>query len=419
MPCAACGYDAPADFAFCPKCGQRLAGPPAASRTTVRDDEADRRPATVLFADLTGFTALAETLDPEDIRALQTELFDAMSSAVERYDGFVEKYVGDAVMAVFGAPIAHDDDPERALHAALRMHDAVAVLAGRWRARLGGRTLALHVGIDSGGVVAGQIGAARDAAYAVTGDAVNAASRLQNAAAAGQTLVADTTFSLVRHAFEFDPPLSLTLKGKSQPVTAHGLRRALDAPQPARGLHAHGLAAPLIGREPELAAMLGDVEAMLAGQTCFVGVVADAGTGKTRLVQALLDAVGTAFQGTPLTLRRAACSSLGERAFAVPAALLRDAYGIASDDEPDTARQKLALAIGTFSAGDDEARELSVLLGVVLGLDAGAAARHYLDPEQVKRRVFAAVQAIVERRVQRGALLLVVEDLHWADSASV
>lgn len=428
MPCVACGYDAPADFAFCPKCGRRLAAaavdtqaasatppPPAPPRT----EDADRRPATVLFADLTGFTALAETLDPEDVRALQTELFDAMSAAIERWGGFVEKYVGDAVMAVFGAPLAHDDDPERALRAALRLHESVASLAARWRPRLAGRTLALHIGVDTGHVVAGHIGSARDAAYAVTGDAVNAASRLQSAAAAGQTLVAATTFRLVQHAFDFDPPVRLELKGKSQPVAAHALRGASGSPQRARGLQAHGLAAPLIGRDHEITALLGDVETMLRGQTCFVAIEAEAGTGKTRLVEALVEALGRSRLGTPLTLRRAACSSLGEHAFAVPAALLRDAYGIAQGDTADTARRKMAHAFGMLGAGDDEARELSALLGVVLGLDAGDAAQRRLDPEQVKRRVFAAVQAVVERRVSTGALLVVVEDLHGADAASL
>jgi len=119
MICMGCAFDAAPDFAFCPKCGQRLAAEapnaaaaPPAPRQPPRDDDADRRPATVLFADLSGFTALSEALDPEEVRALQTELFDAMSAAIDRFDGFVEKFVGDAVMAVFGAPVAHDDDPE-------------------------------------------------------------------------------------------------------------------------------------------------------------------------------------------------------------------------------------------------------------------------------------------------------------------
>ncbi|MBI3029702.1 MAG: adenylate/guanylate cyclase domain-containing protein, partial [Candidatus Rokubacteria bacterium] len=113
MICAGCGFDAPADFAFCPKCGRKLE----------REPEADRRIVTVLFADLSGFTALAERLDPEDVRAFQTDLFQEMAAAIQQYEGFVEKFVGDAVMAIFGAPVAHEDDPERALRAALAMQE--------------------------------------------------------------------------------------------------------------------------------------------------------------------------------------------------------------------------------------------------------------------------------------------------------
>ena len=418
MACVACGYDAPADFAFCPKCGQRLAPAAAAAAPTAADAPADRRPATVMFADLSGFTSLAEALDPEEVRALQTELFDAMSTSIRQFDGFVEKYVGDAVMAVFGAPSAHDDDPERALRAALRMHEAVAALDACWRARLG-RPLALHVGVHTGPVVAGQIGSARDAAYAVTGDTVNAAARLQHAAEPGQTLVGQTTASLVRHAFEFDAPVQLALKGKAQPMTACALRRARDTPQAARGLQAHGLASPLVGREQELADLMAAFDTTLGGQAAFVGIAAEAGTGKSRLLAAFLEAVESSGRGAAVSVRRAACSSLGERAFAVPAALLREAYAIAADDAPDTARHKIAQALTALGSGADEATQLAAMLGVVLGLEADASAWRHLDPEHFKQHVFAAVAAIVERRLQHGALLLAVEDLHWADAVSV
>ena len=127
MTCAGCGFDAPSDFAFCPKCGRKLE----------REPEADRRTVTVLFADLSGFTALAERLDPEDVRAFQSDLFQEMAAAIMQSEGFVQKFVGDAVMAIFGAPVAHEDDPERALRAALAMQERMAGLNGRWQDRLG------------------------------------------------------------------------------------------------------------------------------------------------------------------------------------------------------------------------------------------------------------------------------------------
>jgi len=191
--------------------------------------EADRRSATVLFADLSGFTTISERLDPEDVRALQTDLFGALRGVVERFDAFVEKFVGDAVMAVFGAPVAHEDDPQRALHAALEMHACVEALGERWRDRLG-HSLALHIGINSGRVVAGHLGSSADAAYAVTGDAVNTAARLQSAAGAAQTLVSEATFQLTQREFVFESKGTLALKGKAEPLPVYRLLGVVERP---------------------------------------------------------------------------------------------------------------------------------------------------------------------------------------------
>src|SRR6266850_2011824 len=147
-PCFACGFTCEPDFTFCPRCGAArdagAAGAPPATAGAGR--EADRRHVTVLFADLSGFTALAERLDPEEVRAFQNALFERLAQAITRYDGFVEKFVGDAVMAVFGAPVAHKDDPQRALDTALDMMERAGALGERWLSRLGQR-VTLHIGV--------------------------------------------------------------------------------------------------------------------------------------------------------------------------------------------------------------------------------------------------------------------------------
>src|SRR5258705_3076358 len=209
--CAACGAPCEPDFAFCPRCGAaRSSVPtptdkPAASPAQPPDGrEADRRQVTVLFADLSGFTSLSERVDPEEVRAFQNALFEALAQAIKRFDGFVEKFVGEGVMAVFGAPVAHEDDPQRALDASLDMLERAAGLADRWAARLGQR-VTLHIGVHSGPVVAGSLGAAAGAAYAVTGDTVNTTARLLAAAAPGPILVSEATYALTRPRFAFDP----------------------------------------------------------------------------------------------------------------------------------------------------------------------------------------------------------------------
>ena len=209
--------------------------------------EADRRQVTVLFADLSGFAALAEQLDAEEVRAFQNALFEVLGQAIERYDGFVEKFVGDAVMAIFGAPVAHEDDPERALDTALDMLERSAVLSRGWAGRLG-QPVILHIGIHTGPVVAGNLGAAAGAAYAVTGDTVNTTARFLTAAGPGTILVSEVTQALARHRFAFEPAGELMLRGKSELVVVHRLVGVLAEPGSARGLKRLGLVAPLVGR---------------------------------------------------------------------------------------------------------------------------------------------------------------------------
>ncbi|MGH7299120.1 MAG: adenylate/guanylate cyclase domain-containing protein, partial [Candidatus Rokuibacteriota bacterium] len=237
-PCPGCGFVCEADFAFCPRCGAARArdtvspgAPPAEGPSTkippptkpdVVPRDTDRRPVTILFADLSGFTALSERLDPEEVRAFQSALFETLAQGIARYDGFVEKFVGDAVLAVFGAPVAHEDDPERALDAALHMLERAALLSHEWAPRLG-QPVTLHVAVHTGPVVAGSLGEAAGAAYAVTGDAVNTTARLLAAAAPGTILVSEATHALTRHRFAFEPAGEVALKGKAEPVVVHRL----------------------------------------------------------------------------------------------------------------------------------------------------------------------------------------------------
>src|SRR5258706_9530100 len=345
MTCSGCRFDAPPDFAFCPKCGAKLATAPAPPPSPPSAPDSDRRPVTVLFADLAGFTALSEGLDPEDVRAIQSDLFREMSASIEHYEGFVEKFVGDAVMAVFGAPRAHEDDPERGLHAALMMRDRMGALNRRWERRVG-RPLALHIGVNTGPVVAGRIGGSADAAYAVTGDTVNTASRLQSAAPAGEIFISATTYQLTQHAFAFAPGEEIRVKGKSEAVAVHRLLGPLAAPRSARGLEGLGLAAPLVGREHELRRMDAAFEETRAGRAQMLSLIGEPGAGKSRLQReffARLEAAGR-LPGTPPP--GAACSALGGRTSGAGGALRRAPHQAALGASPAPAPSKPAAALG-------------------------------------------------------------------------
>jgi len=430
MNCGTCGFEAAADFAFCPKCGTRLAAAPAqqaearpasapsSTPAPAVEVQSDRRLVTVLFADLSGFTALSERLDPEEVRALQGDLFEQMSEAIERYEGFVEKFVGDAVMGVFGAPLAHEDDPERALRAALLMRDGVATLSQRWARRIGA-PLALHIGINTGHVVAGQIGSGSGAAYAVTGDAVNTAARLQSSAGPGQILASQSTFLLTEHAFDFEALGGVSLKSKAEPVPVYRVERALSTTRSPRGLTIHVAGMPIVGRDRELHDLTVAFERVLASETQVVALVGEAGSGKTRLLSEFLGQLEQCGQLAGAVVRRTVCSSVGERTYGVPAGLLRDAYGVIPEDPPTVARKKFIVGLQEMGAGTGEIEHLAAFLGYLLGFETEDPRTRQIDPEQLERQILLAVQDVVERRLQHSALLLVVEDLHWADAASV
>jgi adenylate cyclase len=389
---------------------------PAPPRPQGTDRAGDRRQVTVLFADLSGFTALSERLDPEEVRAFQNVLFEMLARTITRYDGFVEKFVGDAVLAVFGAPVAHEDDPARACEAALQILEGGAALGRQWAQRLG-QPVALHVGIHTGPVVAGHLGGAAGEAYAVTGDAVNTTARLLAAAPPGTILVSAATRALVHHRFAFEPAGELALRGKAEPLTVHRLLAVLAEPGSARGLAALGLVAPLVGRTDELQQLLGAFDRMQRGRAQVVGLVGEAGIGKSRLIAEFLARLEADGRLAGTAVRRTACSSLGEPTYGVFGGLFRKAYGVQPGDSLDTARQKLAAGLRALGARAEETSAIAPVLSYVLGLEQEV--HHDVEPEQLRRQIALAARALVERRLDREPLLIVVEDLHWADAASV
>jgi len=390
---------------------------PAASPGAL-DREADRRQVTILFADLSGFTTLSERLDPEEVRALQTALFETLAQAITRHGGSVVKFIGDAVLAVFGAPVAHEDDPERALDTALEMLARGATLSDAWTARLG-QPVMLHIAVHTGPVVAGSLAAAAGAAgavYDVTGDTVNTTSRLLGAAGPGTILVSDATHALARHRFAFEPAGELTLRGKAEPIAVHHLLGALAEPGSARRL-SHGLAAPMVGRLDELEQLLAAFDRMQWGRAQVVTLIGEAGTGKSRLIAEMLGRVEADGRLAGTIVRRAACSSLGEPTYGIFGALFREAYQVEANDSLDIARQKLAAGLQSLGARPEVVETIAPVLSYMLGVEETLPRDG--EPEQLKRQIMLAGRTLVEPHLQRGPLLIIVEDLHWGDVASV
>ncbi|GAU85426.1 adenylate/guanylate cyclase domain-containing protein [Bosea sp. BIWAKO-01] len=443
VPCSSCGYSCSPDFTFCPQCGARTAAkaiprtapaPSAASSLRLRTpapfpdverqhsvaqpaSDADRRTVTILFADLSGFTTLSESLDPEVVQTLQTALFTELTAAVQSFGGFVDKFIGDALLALFGAPIAHEDDPERALRAALDMIARTARLGESSAAA--SPEMVLHIGINTGPVVAGGLGVGTAKSYSVTGDTVNTAQRLQSLAAPGEVLVGPLTYRLTRHAFSYTSLGDVALRGKSGSVLVHRLGGPLASPRAARGLDALGLSTPLIGRDAELQRMLASLDQACAGQAQLLRLVGEAGIGKSRLVNEFVGRLGCEERFRDVAVRQAACSPLGEQSFGAIGAVVRSAAKVMQNDAPDEMRLKLAALLADLGIPDEETERLMPLLYHVLGLGDPKASLQHVEPEQLRRQILHAVCTIIERRLALSPLLIIVEDLHWADVVSL
>jgi class 3 adenylate cyclase/tetratricopeptide (TPR) repeat protein len=376
--CRACGAESPEGARFCGSCGERLPAPTVESPA--------RKAVTILFADVSGFTTLSERVDPELMSGLMSLYFGEMRTILDRHGGTVEKFIGDAVMAVFGIPTLHEDDAIRAVRAAVEMRDRLAGLNDELEADWGER-LKLHVGINTGVVATGTN-------TLVVGDAVNVAARLQQRAAPDEIVLGEETYQLVRGVVEVDPLEHLELKGKAAPVAAYRLIGvARDAFQRRSRFHV-----PLVGRQAEYEALMARYDDVVATRTCqLMAVMAPAGVGKSRLIEEFTGSVGER-----AAILRGFCDPYGDGITFLPLAeVLRQAAAIDDGDPPDAMRAKLAATVGP-----DESPAVVEHLGHVLGL---AADTHTTD------ELFWAARKLFESLARRRPLVLVFEDVHWAE----
>jgi adenylate cyclase len=410
--CSACGGENPERTRFCGHCG----APADTAATPTEPDVADalrsfvagpvaerlvesggslpeeRRLVTALFADVSGFTSLADRLDPEQLLEVIDPVIAALSSVVGRHGGYVEKFAGDALMALFGAPVSHEDDAVRAVRVALAMHAELERIVADLPHEA---ELTLHVGINSGHGIARILGSEARMDYAVLGDAVILAQRLESAAPPGETYVSESTVRLTEDAFEFEPVGELTLKGKAKPVPAWRVVRARE-----RGDGRAGAA--LVGRQHELAVVRAAVGALAGGNGGVLAITGEPGIGKSRLTAAAQEQA----RAGGARLLQARCLSYGASLPYWPYVdIIRGFAGLSSEDDPTTTRARLADAVGA------PAPFFARLLG--LPVDDGAVAR--LEPEAFRRGLHDAVRAWL---ASLSPLLISLEDVHWMDPSS-
>jgi class 3 adenylate cyclase/tetratricopeptide (TPR) repeat protein len=402
--CSSCGAELPPGARFCPSCGAVVDEAVPAGQ--------ERKLVTVLFADVTGSTGLGERLDPEQLREVMTDFFDAMRSEIEAEGGTVEKFIGDAVMAAFGVPTAHEDDPARALRAALRMRDRLGELNERLL-ETHGLTLKVRVGVNTGEVVAAT--APKPGESMVSGDAVNVAARLEQSASPDQIVVSERTARATR-GFAFREIGTLQLKGKGTAVPAVELAGEGMA-EPDRGVP--GLAAPMVGRDNELAVLTSLYERVASeGRPYLVTVYGDAGVGKSRLTSEFLR---WAERGPrPPRILRGRCLPYGDGVTYWPLAEILKGYaGVLDTDPPELALEKIrkvAKDLFDEDAGQD-AERITAALAYTVGIEHPDISFRDVAPRQVRAETHGAWRSLFSAISSTEPLVVVVEDIHWADGA--
>ena len=424
LVCPTCGSEvANPEARFCDECGARLVSaetvvpkledmrdrlyiPEPLRRqmdTAEQEMAGENRLVTALFADISGFTLMSQQLTPEATVEKVNQCIRVISDSIYRYEGSVNRFIGDCVLAFFGAPLTHENDPERAILAALDMREAVSQLG-----------LDISIGINTGMMYFGTIGDQEHLEISAYGSDVIVAKRLQETAEPGQILVGSGVYRLTRRAFEFRPPSSLTLKGIVKPVSTYEVLKESRRPEKLRGIE--GLRAEMIGREREFADLKECTDELLAGRGQIISIIGEAGVGKSRLVAELKRYI----QDKDVKWLEGRCVSIGESiGYWVFTDMLRGYVDFSEDDSLEERREKIVDKMKSLFP--QRWQEITPYVGNLLSVryeEWNDRIKH-LPAEQVRHQTFLTLRDVFLSLAQKKPLLLILEDLHWADNLSL
>jgi class 3 adenylate cyclase len=396
--------------------------------------EGERKLVTALFTDIVGSTTLAEAMDPEDWREVVSGAHARVSGVIYRYEGTIAQLLGDGVLAFFGAPLAHEDDAERALRAALEILDGIHAYAAELRQHNLAADFQMRIGLNSGIVVVGDIGSDLHMEYLAIGDTVNLAARMQSAADPDTILISENTHRHVSSLFDFEDRGRITVKGKAEAVQVYAVVRGRKGAARQRGIA--GLASPMVGRQREYATLMQVFGDLQAGKGGIVTISGEAGLGKSRLLAEWRKAVGANPMRSPppgghtgpvpaAETRWVAGHSLSYGAavaYHLGIDLLRALLGVAPDASEEEVHAALRQGVANLLGEGEEARQVYAFLGHILGLKLGddaASLVKYLDGPTLQGRYVAAFKAYLAALALTAPTIVVVEDIHWADPSSV
>jgi class 3 adenylate cyclase len=368
--------------------------------------EEERKYVTVLFSDLSGYTTLAQRLDPEEVKEIVARIFRETTKVVTKYEGFIEKYIGDAVMAVFGAVRAHEDDPIRAIKASREIHELVNALSFDYEKEIG-QILAMHTGINTGLVVTGDVDFDKGT-HSITGATLNIAARLCSLAKPGDILVGSETYRQAIGYFNFDSKDPVRLKGMEAPIQVYKVISQIN--QPKKIHRFHGLRADLIGRNPELGLLKEALDRVRAGKGSLVLLCGNAGTGKSRLLEEFKSALNSG----KINWREGQCYPCTRNFTYYPLIdLLSRNFGIEEKDSPELIRKKIESGLKFVEHKDDVVPYVGSLFNLKYVQLEG------IRPEIWRSRLQKAILEILGVMARRAPTIICLEDLHWADPSSL
>jgi class 3 adenylate cyclase/tetratricopeptide (TPR) repeat protein len=401
--CPACGKIILPSDRFCAECGQDLKSQESPPHIE-EEVPSERKHVTALFADIVGYTTMAECLDPEELKDIVGLLIGEMAKVVIKYQGSIEKFAGDQVMALFGFPRAHEDDSVRAVRTAIEIHRVVGEISQKFQETIG-QPLAVHIGINSGLAVTGQFDSENVTPH-FAGDTINVASRLCSLAKAGETLVGQTTYTQAVGFFSFEPLEPVQVKGKSRPIQVHRLLGPKELP--CKTHRVSGLRAEIIGRQDEMATLARAVDRVLEGSGSFIAICGQAGTGKSRLLE---EFKATLDLETVNWIEGHAYNFTQSISYYPLIDLLNRELGIKESDTPEKVAEKLEARVDELVG---PRKDVAPYLGNLLSLNYPEAAE--VSPEFLKSRLHQAVLTILKAQTEKAPTVVCLEDLHWADS---
>jgi class 3 adenylate cyclase/tetratricopeptide (TPR) repeat protein len=426
LECPACKTSIPIGRKFCGECGYNLSEsaeaapikeseydtqipeePPEVTVPAEIVAEGERKHVTVLFSDLTGYTAMSEKLDPEEVKDITSRIFGEISKIVAGYDGFVEKYAGDAVMAIFGVPLAHEDDPVRAIKAAREIHQLVDAISPEVEGKIG-QSLSIHTGINTGLVVTGEVDMQRGT-HGIAGDTINLASRLSDMAKPGEILADVDTCNQAEGHFTCEYMETASVKGKADPVRIYKVVSQREKPVTIHRLS--GLRSDLVGRSVEMAELTEAVDNLRQGKGRIFSICGAAGTGKSRLVEEFK--AGLDLEQIQWIEGHAYAYSQNIPYFPL-VDLLNQLLHIEEKDSPEKVREKVESGLGSLVANP---AEVIPYVGQLYSL--GYPEANDISPEHWKSNLQMAVLTVFSALADKAPTVFFLEDLHWADPSFV